>query len=170
MTAKPKKIPGMLQDPWRSGPTATPATPTSAPKTAPKTAQPTPTNLDEDGEEKSHIELSTIELKGYGAITIGHATTAQGAAGRLLEFAVINRKDLEKTFTEFGIVIAQMPLQGSANLKFYIQRTDGWILAIPGAVTRDAGCLQLIQALLQLNTIPILKKKLEDARISVYKF
>lgn len=164
MADAPKKVPGMLQDPWRSA-----QAPVAA--KAAKTAQPIKEVRDDsDGEESEHTPLATIDLKGYGAITVANATTSMSAAARILEFTVNNRKDLEKTFTDFGVVIAQMPLRGSEKLKFYIQRADGWILAIPGALTRDAGCLQLIQALLQLNTIPALKKKLEDAKISVYKF
>lgn len=165
MAAPTKKVPGMLQDPWRSGPAP------AAPKPRPS-AQATQEKIagDGDGDELENPPLATIELKGYGAITVVNAATSMGAAARILEFTVNNRKDLEKTFTDFGVVIAQMPLRGSEKLKFYIQRADGWILAIPGATTRDAGCLQLIQALLHLNTVPALKKKLEDAKISVYKF
>jgi hypothetical protein len=157
----PKNKPGMLQDPWRSAQVP-------VPKPVPK--ERTPATGDYTEEESEGLPLATVDLKGYGAITIGNTTASMSAAARILEFAVNNRKDLERTFADFGIVIAQMPLQGSGKLKFYIQRADGWILAIPGAETRDAGCLQLIQALLQLKTIPSLKKRLEDAKISVYKF
>jgi len=165
MADAPKKVPGMLQDPWRSTQVPAPSKPQHS-----KQPEPEKPAVDADGEEPEHPPLATIELKGYGAITVSHVATSLSAAARILEFAVNNRKDLEKIFTDFGVVIAQMPLRGSEKLKFYIQRADGWILAIPGALTRDAGCLQLIQALLQLNTVPALKKKLEDAKISVYKF
>jgi hypothetical protein len=165
MADSTKKVPGMLQDPWRSAQVPAPT------KARPTKQSPEPENsVGDTDDESEHSPLATIDLKGYGAITVGNASTSMSAAARILGFTVNNRKDLEKIFTDFGVVIAQMPLRGSEKLKFYIQRADGWILAIPGAMTRDAGCLQLIQALLHLNTVPSLKKKLEDAKISVYKF
>lgn len=162
MADAPRK-PGMLQDPWRTN------APTPAAKPVPKrkvtSAAPTEDEYGNDLEKK----FSTIDLKGYGAITITGTSEETGAGGRLLDFALANKREIEPIFTQYGIVLAQLATP-PVNLRFYVHREDGWLLAIPEVTTRDAGCLQLIQAFLHIKTIPALKKKLEDAKISVYKF
>lgn len=170
MTDAPKKMPGMLHDSWRTPQATEQAPPIRTRAKVAAGSETTPTYADNPEDSDGTAELCTITLKGYGAITFGRASTTTGAAGRMLEFAVGYRKDLEEIFTEYGVVVAQMSTQAVDDLKFYIQRKDGWVLAIPGAGTRDEGCLQLIQALLKMVTVPALKKKLEDAKISVYKF
>lgn len=162
--ASDKRMPGLLKDPWR----------TIAP---PEAKKPPPRSLKQPeitGAEKAEDELkpevrACIELKGYGGITVEGVNTIPAASTRLLEFCIDNRVKIEKTLTEFGVVIAQMPVTAMPDIKFYIQRKDGWLLAIPGVLTREAGCFQLIQALMKLQADPAIKKTLESYKIRPYK-
>jgi hypothetical protein len=164
MPTSGKKTPGLLRDPWRS---AVPAAP--APSRQVEAQEPPEVDAEDIDNNETHAATATIELKGYGGITVTGTDHIQAAAVRLLEFCVAHRKEIEPTFTEFGLVIAQLPVQKSTNLKFYIQRGDGWMLAVPNARTRDEGCFQLIQAMMRLYFDPELKKKLESFKIRPYK-
>lgn len=158
-----KKMPGMLQDPWRvNAPEVAPAALTQ-PVAVPVTST---EEISEDLQTEKH---ATIELKGYGGITVDGTNHATVAAARILEFFVKHRKELEPILTEYGVVVAQMPVQNLSGLKFYVQRGDGWLFAIPGAQTRDIGCLHLVQAMLRLQISPVFKKKLEEYSIRPYK-
>jgi len=162
--ADDKRMPGLLKDPWRT------ITPPESKKPSPRSVkQPEITGAEQAEDELKPETRACIELKGYGGITVEGVNTIPAAATRLLEFCIDNRVQIEKTLTEFGVVIAQMPVTAMPNIKFYVQRKDGWLLAVPGVPTREAGCLQLIQALMKLQADAGIKKKLESYKIRPYK-
>lgn len=160
-----KKMPGLLKDPWRSAPPPTPATK----YIRPASNKPETTGASVPDDDLRPEVLACIEFKGYGGITVEDVATPAAAVTRLLEFCVDHRAEIEKTFTDFGIVIAQLPVAAMPDIKFYLQRNDGWLLAIPDAVTREMGCFQLIQAMLKLHADSGPKKKLESYKIRPYK-
>ena len=165
--AASKKVPGLLKDPWRTQPTAPPPEVKNTPRV--KTSKPEVTGAVQAEDELKPQERACIEIAGYGGIIVEGVNSVPAATIRLLEFCIDHRSEIEKTFTEFGVVIAQLPVAPMPNLKFYVQRKDGWLLAIPAVPTREAGCFQLIQAMTQLQTSPALKKKLESYKIRPYK-
>lgn len=158
-----KKVPGLLKDPWRNASSMAPAAALTAP------VEPVVTSTQEIEEDLQAEKFATIELKGYGGITVEGTNEIPVAAVRLLEFCVDHKKEIESIFTDYGVVIAKMEVRKMPAIKFYIQRSDGWLIAIPGAPTRDAGCFQLIQALMRVQANALLKKKLESYKIRPYK-
>ena len=129
-----KKMPGMVRDPWRSQKVAAPS--------PPKVTPPTPAELDlENDEDLDGEKFATIELVGYGGVTAEGTNSTKIAAARLLDFCVKERELLDPIFLDFGIILAQRKIQALPHIKFYIQRNDGWTLAIPGVRTRDEGAL-----------------------------
>lgn len=161
MSTKPK-TPGILKDPWRE---PAPPPPVQEPRRK-KEDQPSQSRNEDYGPD----QISSIVLEGYGCITVTGADRPIAAAIRVLEFCVDNRADISATFADYGVVIAKMEKGSMSNIHFYVQRKDGWLIAIPNAESRDAGCLQLIQAFLELNTLPHVKKSLEKYQIKTYKF
>lgn len=172
MATTNKKAPGLLNDPWRTIETEPvapkPQAPGASPGAVPGAVPVASTRRNGDTNE-SPRSIATIELKGYGGITVEDVTDTPMAAARLLEFCVDHRKDIESTLTEYGIVLAKLDLKQISNINFYIQRTDGWVLAIPGAATREVGRFHFIQAFIRMQSNPGLKKKLEEYRIRPYK-
>jgi len=164
MTSTPKKAPGLLNDPWRTIEVA----PVAPKPEAPGPVHVTSTRRSGDDNESPRA-IATIELKGYGGITVEDVSDTPMAAARLLEFCVDHRKDLESTLTEYGIILAKLDLKQIRNIHFYIQRADGWVLAIPGAATRELGRFHFVQAFIRMQSNPVLKKKLEEYRIRPYK-
>lgn len=160
----PKKTasPGLLKDPWRN----------PQPVTASK---PVDTNIPLVSEETSPINqdiqapsYATIALKNYGGITVAGVLEINHAAAQILKFCVDHIKQVDDILVKYGVVVAQLPLE-KLNTPFYIQRADGWLLAVPAAKTRDEGCLQLIQALVTVSQHPKLRAELKTYQIRPYK-
>lgn len=158
-----KALPGLLRDPWRVG--------ASAPKVEPEVPEHVRTISTDDSpilddiQEECH---STIELKGYGGITVDGVTKLNHAASQVLKFCVDHHKEIDDIFLQYGVLLTPFDVT-DLQLSFFIQRDDGWLLAVPEATTRDAGCLQLIQAMLEVYTLPKLRKKMQKYRIRPYK-
>ena len=153
----PKQIPGVLHDPWRSKKESLPSKP-----------QPKETPSAPPEDEHYDRRFATIELKGYGGITIEDTTDPAQAAMRLLRFCTQEKDAIEPIFTNYGVIVANVK-KPPARLTFYVHASDGSLLACPLAKTRDEGLLQLIQALMHLSTIPRLRDKLQKAKINPYK-
>lgn len=161
--------PGVIRDPWRTTPrpAASPSTP-AARKTPTETPLVDATHEDDIDVDSEGRKYSTIELKNYGGIVVeGTASTTQAAA-QVLKFCVDNHKEIDRIFLDFGVVVTKLE-PGYLQAPFYIQRSDGWTLAIPQATSRDQGCLQLIQALLRLKSNASLSRKLTEYRIKPYR-
>lgn len=156
-----------MSDPWRKAPAAAPPSP---PRPTPSTAKvPLPIASAGDTDDFG-AKYTTIDLRGYGGITLEGTQDVPIATLQLLNFCVQEKAAIEDTLAEFGVVLAELPLLRPENaLKFYIQRADGWTLAIPLAPSREAGALQLIQAFMKLNSIPALREKLQKHKIKPYK-
>jgi hypothetical protein len=160
----PAKKPGIFKDPWRSVPEPEP----QAPLPLVESAKPVPNTPDELEEDIADPKYSTIAVKGYGGITVDGVSTALNAASQILKFCVEKRHIIEPTLLNYGIVVCKMT-PGKLTTKFYIKRADGWTLAIPDATNRDNGCLQLIQALLEVQTDPAMKREMQLYHIRPYK-
>ena len=158
--ATSKKMPGMVTDPWRNSPNIN------------KMLEPPPPaviSTQEIEEDLQDQKFATIELKGYGGITVDGTNELKIAAVRILEFCIAHQTKIEDYFTEHGIVVTKLPKTSLSNVKFYIQRGDGWILAIPDAKTRDEGCFQLIQAMLKIQAQPSLNTLLTEFKIRPFR-
>jgi len=163
---KPSK-PGMLADPWRKAPAVAPAPP---PRIMSSTAN-VPLPIENAGDTDNFgAKYTTIDVRGYGGITLEGTQDVPIAALQLLNFCVQEKPAIEDTLADYGIVISQLPLlQPTNTIKFYMQRADGWTLAIPLAASREAGALQLIQAFAKLYSVPALREKLQKYKIKPYK-
>ena len=173
MTEK-KKVPGLLNDPWRS---ATVSPPVRQP--ARKEPEPLPPDLPiavrtistDDSPIENDIQVpshATIELKGYGGITVDGVEQMNHAGAQVLKFCVDHHKKIDDIFVQYGVLLTQLPVS-ELNLKFYIQRADGWLMAVPEAKTRDEGCLQLIQAMMEVYRNTFLREQMRKYRIRPYK-
>jgi mannitol/fructose-specific phosphotransferase system IIA component (Ntr-type) len=65
-------------------------------------------------------------------------------------------------------LLTQVPVV-TLETPFYLQRADGWLLAVPEAGSRDEGILQLIQAFVKLDQDPKLQTKLRRYYIRPFK-
>ncbi len=167
MTApQEKRRPGMLQDPWRNMVAPVPEAPAAAAANVPEVAR-NDAGDDIDG-DMEHVRKATIELKNYGGITVTGAQSPSHAAAQVLQFCVDNLKLVDQTLISFGIVVTKLH-PGKLTTPFYVQRNDGWTLAVPMVKTRDDGCLQLIQAMLALRTDPAAGAKMRELKIQPYK-
>lgn len=160
----PIKRPGIFTDPWR---TATAAA--VVPVLEQRKAKAVASAVEEFEEDISDPKHATLELKGYGGITVDGVSAPLNAAAQILKFCVENKSKIEQTLLQYGIILVKMSQLAKLTTKFYIQRDDGWTLAIPDASTRDNGCLQLIQALLEINSDPAMKGSMQHYRIRPYK-
>lgn len=156
MTEKP--FTGILKDPWRSMPVEPP--PTNKPTT--------PTDTSPLTDDLRETQYATIELKGYGGITIDGVSKAKHAAAQLLKFCVDHEKLIADILVQFGVLLTKIAVT-KLDTPFYIQRADGWLLAVPEAKTRDEGCLQLIQAMVKVDQHPKLQVLLRKYHIRPYK-
>jgi hypothetical protein len=160
MTPKKPKT-GVLHDPWRTSLAAP-----DAPK--PKRVPTPSTDNSPINDDLRDTQYATIALKGYGGITIEGVTELKHAAAQLLKFCVDQEKLVDDILVQFGVLLAQMPV-GNLKTKFFIQRADGWLIAVPEAKTRDEGCLQLIQAMVKIDQSPPLHLLLRKYHIRPYK-
>lgn len=155
------KMPGILADPWRRS-----SAPTKAVHIPEREVNPDPSPIDVDIQEDA--QHSTIELKGYGGITVDGVSKLGHAAEQILQFCVDNHAKIDSTFLKYGVLVAKVPV-AQMKLQFYVQRKDGWLLAVPEAQTRDEGCLQLIQAMMEIYRDSSLRQALTKYRIRPYK-
>jgi hypothetical protein len=159
VTDAPKRI-GVLRDPWRTNvpefttnsagervDTATGQRRPVVPTVSQEAARDTGDDINDDMEG---TRQATIELKNYGGVTVKGAASSAHAAAQILKYCVDNSAAIDKVLTRYGLVVTKLH-PGQLKAPFYIQRQDGWTLAIPMARTRDEGCLQLIQALLAIR-------------------
>jgi len=172
MTNKKKeRLPGLLNDPWRS----TSPEPTPSQKHSETLPENLPLHVRTISTDDSPIHddiqsplTATIELKGYGGITVAGVEQLPHAAAQVLKFCVDHAKNIDDIFMQYGVLLTQMPIT-ELTTKFYIQRADGWLLAVPEAKTRDEGCLQLIQAMAEAYRVPNLREQMTKYRIRPYK-
>jgi hypothetical protein len=159
MTDVQKK--GIFRDPWR---TAVPAPKPTAP------IPPPPSDVDpDDTDVTAGRQCVSISLPNYGGITAHGTDNPQELGRRLLEFCVANQKIVEPYLLQYGIIIVKLVAHTKLNTVFYIQRSDGWTLAVPQANNREQGLLQLIQAFLTLSNNPSTHTLLEQAALRAYK-
>ncbi len=165
-----RRPPGIVRDPWRNFSSIVPKPEAQPRKPISEEEDGADIDVDTDTDTDTHQEkYATILLQGYGGITVDGVTEPTHAALRVLEFCVDHRREIEPYLVEYGVIVVKMERVKTPDIKFYIQRADGWLLAIPGATTRDDGCAQLIQAMLRIQVNPALKKKLVEYHIRPYK-
>jgi hypothetical protein len=160
--------PGVIKDPWRSN--------TQNARLPAKNNQAVAASAPlVDSTQQDDIDLDTqghkyasIELKNYGGVVVSGTSSTTQAAAQILKFCVDHSALIERIFLDFGVVVTRLE-PGTLDAPFYIQRVDGWTLAVPQAETRDQGCLQLIQALLKLKSSAALSDKLAQYQIKPYK-
>jgi hypothetical protein len=148
------KRPGLVKDPWH---VAAPVAPTPRQKTPAQVSQASlrhDDNIDKDIEKK---KVATIE----------GTDDATEAAAMLLRFCVDHSKYTEPLLLNYGILLVQLT-NSPVRTPFYIQRADGWTLAIPDVATREIGCLQLVQAVNAMRKDPFLGPKLDLYQIRSY--
>lgn len=152
------KKPGVLRDPWRGTPLPPPVVPRK-----PITAKRQP--------ERDVVGISTpfvLELKNYGGLSAIGAKTSTDVVLKLLDFCVMHLNRVEDVLADYGIVLAQLDHE-PRKLLFYLQREDGWTLAIPDAPSRDYASVQLIQAVLTLQNDASIQKLLQQHNLSAYR-
>ena len=154
-----KKKPGILTDPWRAAANIPPTERPTIPAKSSAKLKPDAT-LNTVGDTDTPICTLSIAVKGYGGITI-HAPEIAGSAGSvLLNFCVSNLALVDDTLVEFGVLVEKLELSKTlVHSPIYLQRSDGWTLTVPGAATKDAARVQLIQAFLKLNTYPKVREQ-----------
>jgi len=152
----PKK-PGVLNDPWRKAPVV------EKPKVVRK-AQPVP----EDRDVLTIDQPYMLALQNYGGLCLLGGKTGTDVLLKLLDFCVDHLKRVDDVLANYGVVVAQLDHE-PRKLLFYLQREDGWTLAVPEAVSRDNASVQLIQAVLTLQNDSTLKTLLTKYKLSAYR-
>lgn len=164
------KTPGLFKDPWRDvkpEPVVEKAKP-SAPVS--KRKPPVQTGIDEIHEDiREEIKYATLEIKGYGGITVDGTSDLTAVAAQILAYCVDNLATVDETLVYYGVVVTVLDAHDTVSSNFYVRRADGWTLAVPQAPTREAGCLQLIQAMNKLYTQKNNKRLMEKYRIRPFK-
>jgi hypothetical protein len=161
-----KKRPGIFNDPWR---TSQVKAPISADTQATKSPEPPALAPPDDNGQTEAIKKVHLSLPNYGGLTITGTDSSQQAAKIILEFCIKYLQNIEPVLLQYGIVVVKLNANTETNALFFIQRSDGWILAIPEAKTRDQGLLQLIQAFLALQANPVTNKLLQVYHIQPHK-
>ena len=155
-----KPFTGVLKDPWRSAPKGPPPS---------KVKKPTASEADSPlNDDMRDAQYAHIELRGYGGITVDGVSESRHAAAQLLKVCVDFHKQIDPILVRYGVLITQLPVT-ELNTKFYVQRADGWLLAVPEAQSLDEGRLQLIQAMMAINQDPELRKHLRRYHLRPYK-
>jgi len=159
------KKPGMVNDVWRVEPDV-------PQKQAPVRPAPTPSPIDsrfsdDIDQDTARKKSSTIELKNYGGIKVDNVSNATEAAAMILQFCVEFAKQTEPLLLAYGIILVKLT-PGKLDTPFYIQRADGWTLAIPEVTSREQGCLQLIQAVSRIKKDAFLGPKMDLYHIQPY--
>jgi hypothetical protein len=168
MATPPKKPrPGIFTDPWRTSPSAS-VPPPKEEVSEPKELSVTPA-ISEDNAQNEGIKRVQILLVNYGGITVTGTDSSPEAAKIILEFCINHLKNIENILLQYGIVVVKLKPTQETNAIFYIRRSDGWILAIPEARTRNQGLLQLIQAFLALQANTHTKSLMQDYHIQPHK-
>lgn len=166
-----KKPPGLLSDPWRN--TNTPEVPPTVSSVKPRKNRPQIDKQfglaeihDDDLQGPKH---ATLALDGYGGVTVDGTDDLTSIGAQILAFCVDNLTSIENTLLQYGILVTQLQ-PGNLKSKFYVQREDGWTLAVPGVLNRETGRLQLIQALAALYVDPKICHLMKKYRIRPYKY
>lgn len=155
------KKPGIFNDPWRS---AAPA-PVEKPKAAPA---PTATTADPDSDDFSTAKRSAIVLKDYGGISVKGSYDRKQVAIQLIGFCVEHLTKIEDILTQYGILVTQLE-PGKLDTPIFIQQEDGWTLTVPFAKDKPQAILQLIQALLEMDSRPALRTLLREYKLQPFK-
>lgn len=161
--------PGVSKDPWRN---IKPEPVQEKVKVAPTTKRKPPpvTGIEEIHEDmREEIKHATLEIKGYGGITVDGTGDLTSAAAQILAFCVDHIADVDDTLVHYGVVVTQLAPQEPVSANFFVRRADGWTLAVPQAPNREAGCLQLIQAMNKIYTQKNNKRHMEAYRIRPFK-
>lgn len=166
MTDTSKKRPGIFHDPWRATKTMVPTRESVPP---PVEEPPSTIPIPEDNGQDETIKKVQIQLANYGGLTITGTDSSAEAAKLILEFCIKYLKNIENTLLQYGIIVVKLSASQPLNAVFYIRRSDGWVLAVPEARTRDQGLLQLIQAFLALQVNPGTKQLLQQYHIQPHK-
>ena len=163
-----EKKPGIFRDPWRTNAPVAPPKPKAKPEpSAPEISTPVAGEEPIEFEDVKADLRATIMLKGYGGISLAGTDETKKVAVHIINCCVKYERYFEPLLTKYGIVVAK--LEGTVNLPMYIKRKDGWTLCIPDARTRDDGLLQLIQALLAIDSNSDLKPYLREFGLSPFK-
>jgi hypothetical protein len=165
---------GIVSDPWRTPVAEAPAEAAENPfeETANVPDAPAPPSHtgDDIDVDVGARPVGVLSVRNYGGITVIGAPSPTHVAAQVLRFLVDNLKEVDRILTDYGVVVTRLNAHDSiARTPFYVQRQDGWTLAMPAVSSRDAGCVQLIQALLNLQKTPRLKAKMEHLGIRVYR-
>lgn len=158
------KRPGLVKDPWQLSAASTEV---RKPKLPPEVSPTVARHSDDIEKDLEKKKRATIDVKNYGGIVVGGTTDATEAAATLLRFCVDHAKYVEPILLNYGVILIQLT-QTKLGTPFYIQRADGWTLAIPDVPTREQGCLQLIQAVNAMTKDSFLGPKLDIYQISAY--
>lgn len=119
--------------------------------------------------ENARDSSAIIDVKGYGGVTVQGISNTAVAGAQILEFCIQYNDIAEPILLKYGLLLTQLAPGKTVTASFFILREDNWLLAAPGATTRDEGCLQLIQALLDLQNSPAMKQAMSKYNIRVYK-
>lgn len=152
------KKPGVLKDPWRTTPQSIAAPPV-------KRARPQPSEGHDTLDKKQRV---TVDLKNYGGLFAERSTSSTDVVLQFLNFFVSNLSLVEDVLADYGIAVAQLDHEPK-SLNFYIQREDGWTLAVPHQASRDHASMQLIQAALTLINEPKVGRLLAKEGLGAYK-
>lgn len=155
----------LLNDPWRSVPVPEALKETKSFRQDGPPPPPPPRPQHEDIQEKRH---ATLTVPRYGGITLDGGVQTTDVAVAILDFFVEQNEVLEELLSGHGIIVVQVD-KLPEHVKFYIRREDGWTVALPGVANRQAGCMQLIQAFLEIQRDSKLKKLMTSHRLRVYK-
>jgi hypothetical protein len=158
---KPKK-PGIFKDTWRS-------TPTTPPPSKPPAEVIPITERKEEAEDFGPFRRSSLQLPGYGGISLDGTNNPESIGPHILDFCVRHLSKLDPILVDHGILVTNEVIDPK-TISFYIKRPDGWALAVPNAETRQAGVLQLIQAFLKMIQDPQLAVLLKDYGLQPYRF
>lgn len=150
--------PGLLKDPWRT------TNKKAAPIPAKKAAPPPPAVAD----EKFVRQYALVEVKKYGGFTLENGISPTDAILAVLRMCVENTAVLDTVLTEHGIVVARLETP-PRKVDFFVQRDDGWTLAIPDAANRSQASIQLINALMSIQGDNALKPLLLKYKLQAYK-
>lgn len=163
-----EKKPGIFKDPWRQN--VKPVVPEPAsepvdPATATYIGEEAP--LDSGTDDIQHDVRASVLLKGYGGVALLGTDSPKKVAVQIINCCAEYEPQMGDTLAKYGIVVAQ--LEEAPDMTMYIRRRDGWTLCIPDARTREEGLLQLIQALLEIDSDPNLKPYLRKFGLTPFK-
>lgn len=152
---------GIFKDPWRNA---------GVPSALPKASVPSEPPQVEESDNAFSVAKQSVQfvVPNYGGLTVTGTDQSPEAAKRILEFCINHLQKVEPILLQYGIVVLKLGTD-EINAKFYIRRSDGWILAIPQVTTKEQGLLQLVQSFLAMEVVPQLREFLRQYQIKAYK-